>query len=101
MIDVTLIPPSGEDETDETRMAKSAVEHSVRFAAVMLDEYASPGLVIYSLIVGLAWVSKHHRPKGMTDREAIDDIVTGIKRVFANIEMRDVTAHYHSEGGKA
>ena len=69
------VSPSGHGHGHSVQ---SAVEHSVRFAAVMLDEYESPGLVIYSLIVGLAWVSKHHRPKGMTDREAIDDIVERI-----------------------
>jgi len=101
VIEVTLIPADGDEDSAETKLARDAVECSVRFASVMLDEYRSPGLVIYSLLTAIAWVSHAKRPAGMSNQQAINDIIQGLRSVFQNVEMRDVTANYHPEGGKA
>jgi len=101
VIEVQIIPADGNELGEEAKLARECVEASVRFAAVMLEEYRSPGLVIYAMLTSIAWVSRFKRPVGMSDEEAINDIVQGIRRVFQNVEMRDVTANYHSEGGKA
>jgi len=101
VIEVQIVPVDGNELGEETKLVRECVEASVRFAAVMLDEYHSPGLVIYAMLTSIAWVSRLKRPVGMSDEEAINDIVQGIRGVFQNVEMRDVTANYHPEGGKA
>lgn len=100
MISIKVIPQDGKD-SEESRMANAAVELSVRFAHEMVEQYRKPGLVIFSLISAIAWVSKTRRPAHVTQDEALDDVLTGVRNVFRNMEMRDVTAHFQPEGGNA
>lgn len=100
MISVKVISKDERSE-EETRMANAAVELAVLFASEMVQQYNKPGLVIFSLISAIVFISKTKRPPHITQEEALDDVLTGVRNVFRNMEMRDVTAHYQPEGGKA
>lgn len=100
MISVKVISRDGHDN-EESRIANSAVELSVRFANEMVEQYRKPGLVIFSLISAIVFISKTKRPPHVTQDEALDDVLTGVRNVFRNMEMRDITAHLQPEGGKA